>query len=1022
MINFSFPLLTSGNLQKNYKQSANALFSKTFAVVSTYGTDRNGDSVSPFSVFQRLESVLPSRQFFRHRKNAARHPGASWGVANNHEPGGVMMDRSMNGAVELQNFHREQRRRWQLGDRALIESILEGHESIGLHCEFLLDLVYNEIVLREKHRESPRCDEYLARFPGHAAELQQLFDVHRAFGGADWLSSTLGLTGNSSLFDQQTNLKTAAPVDWTGRTISHYGVEQRIGAGGMGEVYVANDLALGRRAAIKFLPPRFSSGLRLRLLAEAKTSARLQHPGIATFFEAGEPEGVAFIAMEYVRGETLRQRLKEGPIPVDQSVAIITCLLEALAHAHAVGILHRDVKPENIMLTGPRSAKLLDFGIAKQIGLEHGDSDIADANRMNQRGHTRGGAIIGTPGYMSPEQIRGEALDARTDLFAVGVVLYEALTGRSACLSSTVAGRLAATLSDPLPLLEGAGVPAELMSVLGHALARNRSERHPSATAFLKELQALEFQEENRMQTGTIAVIDLENLSANPDHDWIGSGIADHLREDFGRLPDARIVTRKRILQTCAAREKVGAPASVSELGLALGARWVMSGSYEMAEPNLQITARLTDVPTGQLLWTEELSGTLDSIFSIQEKLAAATAASLHLQRTTPNGRRPADLNAYEFYLRGRLLTFKMDKSSIQQAQECFEQAIRLDSNYGPALAGLAGMHALRYIFTTDPKTLETAEAYATRALEAHPDLSEAHQWLGYIRFQQARSYEGLLAQLKALECDPGNQVAAYFAGTTFILNSCRREQVLELRDRIVGAPGQGDPHHWRREHAVKLLQHSIELDPQHTWSWLALGMGHLELRNYPEAEWCLREALKVEINGPGSWSGMAGFLAECLRRRGDLDQARAHCLGGLEAIEKSDDAYRDTFRGVFLCTLGRTALQQRDCEAASAAFTQAVLLIRGRHQARGGGHVLVQALAGLTQVGAGPEPFEEALELFTKRQSCHFGDFWGCMDDISLLELARAAKALGRTGQARQLLDEALDAGSVEAEQETIP
>jgi len=198
-----------------------------------------------------------------------------------------------------------------------------------------------------------------------------------------------------------------------GRRISHYLIEERLGAGGMGEVFLARDLALGRMAALKLLPPDFTPAIRARLLAEASSSSRLQHPSIATFYESGEESGSAFIAMEYVRGRTLRQRLGSGAIPAAEAVSMGASVLEALAHAHAGGILHRDVKPENIMLVERGPAKLLDFGIAKHLVSDPG------GERATRTASTQAGTLVGTPGYMAPEQLLGGEIDGRADLFAL---------------------------------------------------------------------------------------------------------------------------------------------------------------------------------------------------------------------------------------------------------------------------------------------------------------------------------------------------------------------------------------------------------------------------------------------------------------------------------------------------------------------------------------------------------------------------------------------------------------------------
>ena len=282
----------------------------------------------------------------------------------------------------------------------------------------------------------------------------------------DWaVTSDAARTQTTRASDSTDNwdVRTGEPGRDPGQIISHYRLEKRLGAGGMGEIWMATDLALGRPTAIKLLRDELSESMRARLRREAKASARLQHPGIATFYDSGEDKGTTWLAMEHVAGETLRQKLRRGPLDVDDTLSLAAGLLEALIHAHAAGVLHRDIKPDNIMLTSGRTAKLLDFGLAKWIG-EQGDPTPAGAGAMSMVAEalTAHGAIAGTLGYMSPEQLRGETVDARTDVFAVGAVIHEMLAGRPAFPGATVQERVDAVLSKPAPPLDLAGAPPGL--------------------------------------------------------------------------------------------------------------------------------------------------------------------------------------------------------------------------------------------------------------------------------------------------------------------------------------------------------------------------------------------------------------------------------------------------------------------------------------------------------------------------------------------------------------------------------
>jgi serine/threonine-protein kinase len=769
-----------------------------------------------------------------------------------------------------------------------------------------------------------------------------------------------------------------------GRKVSHYRVERRLGAGGMGEVYLARDLALGREAALKLLPEGFAPELRARLLHEARASARLQHPGIATFYESGEAEGAAFIAMEYVPGLTLREHLQSGALPPEKALAMGVCVLEALAHAHAAGLLHRDIKPENVMITAAGSAKLLDFGLAKEALQADARTDAPTATAL-----TGAGNIVGTVGYMSPEQLRGDPVDARTDVFAAAAVLYEAISGRPAFPGATPTERLAAILSkDPAPLT-GAGLPRELWAVLARALARENSRRYPSAAAFLSDLHRVQ---EGGVVTAlpeSVAVLDLQNLSGDAADNWLGSGIAETLATDLARVPGLRVIPREKVLQV---RGALGERATDPiEIGLAIGCGRVLSGSFQKLGAALRVTLRVLDVSTGETIASEKIDGRLEDLFQMQDRLAAAVAASLNVHAPTPAPARPS-LGAYECYARGRRLWVRMEKGSFEQARELYEQAIAQDPAYAPALAGLAAMHAMRFTFTTDPGALDLATSYARRAIAADPRLGEPYVWLGYALTRQERFDEAFAAEKQALALDPGSFFAAYMAAAA-----------------LVGAN--------RAEEALPFAQKAVELEPTGAFNFLELGWIHFELGNLAEARWSLGKAVEVEGKGPNTTAGVAGYLGECLRRQGQLEEARRHCLAGLDVADASDHMYRDIFRGFSLCTLGRVALEQGDQDAARAAFGQAASHIRGRPRAVGSGHILVQALAGLARAGAGEGPLAEALDLFeTRKGPCNFLFFYGCVEHFTLLQLARAARALGRADQARRLYGRAREAGSLEA------
>jgi serine/threonine-protein kinase len=709
--------------------------------------------------------------------------------------------------------------------------------------------------------------------------------------------------------------------------IAHYQIEERLGQGGMGEVFRARDLALGRTVAIKVLPASFSEDLKARLLQEAEAARRLQHPGIATFFEAGEDRGTAFIAMEHVAGRTLRARLREGALPLPEALAIASGLLEALGHAHHAGIVHRDIKPENVMLAESGVAKLLDFGLAVTSVLD-------DATRTKL---TATGAIVGTPGYMAPEQLNGETVDARTDLFAVGAVLYEMIAGRPAFAGGTMAAQIAATLfADPEPLA------GPLWGIVARALAKRPAERYATASELLRDLRRLDEGHAIAAYPDSLAVLDFENRSADPNDSWIGAGIAETLTADLSRFAGLRMIPRPRV--TAAA----GEGKTPSSLGSHLGCRWVLSGSVQRAGDKLRVLMQLTHVPTEGLVLNEKIDGSVDDLFTIQDRLAerAGEALALRDSQALPAAAPVKALDAYECYTRGQQHWNRMAKGEFDRARELFEEAVRLDPAYADALTGLAAVHDMRFTFTTDRAELLRADELARAAIAASPDHGGAHVWLGYARWRQGDALEAVRLMERAAALAPSNHYPPYFG-------ACIR--VSEGRDA----------------EAVPLFQRAVELAPVAGFAWVGLGCAHMELGRFDEARWSLDRAIALETQGLHSTAGAAGLVGECLRRERKLEEARAACLAGLESVERTDHMYRDTFRAICLNALGRTLRDAGDRDGAHAAFHQCVLHLGGRPRTLGGGWLLADALGGL-----GREDEEHAL--LASRDRGDWSWFWG--------------------------------------------
>jgi serine/threonine-protein kinase len=751
-----------------------------------------------------------------------------------------------------------------------------------------------------------------------------------------------------------------------GHLIGHYRVVEWVAAGGMGDIYRAEDLALGREAALKVVRRTIRGDLRRMLLDEAEASARLQHPAIATFFEAGEADGEAYIAMEFVAGATLRQRLQQGPLPLVEATAITRCLLEALAHAHGAGLLHRDIKPENVVLVEPTFAKLLDFGIALPLEARAPDDS----------------PLAGTIGYLAPEQATRGPLDARTDVFQVGVVLYEMVTGRLAFDGHTPLERLAAAVAGTPDLLalDGVELPPGLRDVIHRALARDPGARYETAAAFLRDLAKTGGGRVTASIPTIVAIADFANRTGNEQLNWLETALAESVHTDLGELENTIVIPRPRLMRELSEPSAAVDPLNAS---LRLGCGWLVDGDvWQLADGDIRIAARLLEVPTQQVRATWEVRGLLEALSALQRELASALARELKGEVLRP--RTAADaataIEVLECSTRGRELIEKFGRGSLEEARALLERAIAIDQRHVASLGGLVAVHGLRAIAHPNAADYESAVAYADRALAVDPRHLRSWVWKSYALSALGRHQEAHEAVAEALAIDPHDTEALYFAAGLALF--------------------------WRDPpcvpEALAHLLRAVERDDSRGMWWLALGTVHRCLGRHREALYSFTRAQRLErVPSRFNTAGAAAYIGETLRRERRLDEARAAAYGGLEAAEKSDHPYRDTFRAHALVVIGRVALDRRDAAQAQAAFQQVLAQARGRPRPRGCGHLVVQALCGLTRASGDAVPFAEAERLFESRDIYNFDQFFGALDGETLLELALAADAIGRSGDA---------------------
>ena len=650
-----------------------------------------------------------------------------------------------------------------------------------------------------------------------------------------------------------------------GQTIDHYKISESIGAGGMGEVYLATDIVAGRKAALKLLPMRFTGDAeRLkRFEREARAVVGLNHPNVVTVYEIGEDRSIHYIASELIKGETLRQRLTREPMQLSEVLDVAIQVTSALAAAHQAGIVHRDIKPENIMLRPDGYVKVLDFGIAKLAEQELPITLPRDEALLLVE--TNLGSVLGTVRYMSPEQACGGHVDKRTDIWSLGVVLYEMATGHAPFTGDTPREVMSSILEkEPPPLANYvARTPAELQQIISKTLRKDREERYHSAHELLNALKDLRRKLEAELERAaaplwlrwarspaalvlvvlvaalrlalpfywhrnlatisppqkSIAVLPFENLSKDEENAYFAGGVQDEILTDLAKIADLKVISRTSVMKYKSDLER-----NLREIAKTLGVSHVIEGSVQRAGERVRVNVQLIDARNDAHLWAEHYDRDVADVFAIQSEIAQQIAnqlrAKLSTEEKTAIAERPtADLVAYAYYAKAKEMdTYNWEgrEKSLNQKVELLEKAVQRDPNFALAYCALAKTQIDFFNVTDDHKHFDLAKNAAEAAVRLRPDLGEAHLELARYYFEAGvltNDYDRAREELKIVRRKLPNNGEAL------------------MIEAMIGR------HENRWDASLANLQRASELDPRNSDVAWRLEQIYLEMRRYSELE-----------------------------------------------------------------------------------------------------------------------------------------------------------------------------------------
>jgi eukaryotic-like serine/threonine-protein kinase len=718
-----------------------------------------------------------------------------------------------------------------------------------------------------------------------------------------------------------------------GQRISHYKILSRLGSGGMGEVYLAEDLKLARKVAIKFLPPALMSDeeARKRLLREARAAAALDHPNICTIHEVGEENGRSFIVMQYIEGETLAARIKRERLELSEALAIAIQVAEALQEAHQRGIIHRDVKPQNLMLTARGQVKVLDFGLAKVAREQAVALEEADTSSLM----STPGTILGTLQYMSPEQARGETLDLRSDIFSFGTTLYEILSGRRPFDAKSAAEIISAILTREAPPLERTGAPEELERIVRRCLEKDRERRYQTMQEVVIDLEnaQLEMEGEEALTSSeaviskkvstpsktrwvgwrshkvsltvlgvatlaalmaaalwrlnlptkqpeikSLVVLPMKNLSGNPEEEYFVDGITEALTTDLSKISALKVISHKTAMRF------KGSKKPLREIAHELKVDVVLEGSVTRDADKVRITAKLIDAGADQIMWGDSFESELTGILALQGKVARAIAEKVKAPLSPEENIRLArdrkvNPETYKAYLRGMSWLNKGTREERRQGVAFFREAVDKDPGDPDAYAGLAlGYMTIAHGPDPPEDALSTARAAAETAVRLDDTLAEAHTALAVIKGYYDYDWEKAQQMMDlALKINPNLAIAHYHNSWFHVIFGRMEEAIAE--HKLAQELDPLTPLHtaWlgdiyqrlgRYEEAIAEANRAIEIAPRSHLGHIILARVYSDQGRREEAIDAYRKA--AELSPAWKWAPGIGYA-----KAGRLEEAR---------------------------------------------------------------------------------------------------------------------------------------------------